>query len=61
LANAGSDFPVSGSFDYPRGVAFASAGHIIAADTGDHRVQVLRYSAESSTSAVVTLQWLSTP
>ena len=44
MRNAGSNAPGAGSFDYPRGVAFASAGHIFVADTGDHRVQVLRYS-----------------
>ncbi len=35
---------VNGQSSCPYGVAFDSAGHIIVADTRNHRVQVLRYS-----------------
>ena len=44
LRTIGSKGSGAGQFNEPRGVAFDSAGHIIVADYGNHRVQVLRYS-----------------
>jgi hypothetical protein len=40
----GSEGTKNGQFNYPCGLAFDNAGNIIVADTGNHRVQVLRYS-----------------
>ena len=34
----------AGQFNYPFGVAFDGAGHIVVADRGNNRLQVLRYS-----------------
>jgi tripartite motif-containing protein 71 len=44
LRTIGSEGSGAGQFNGPNGVAFDSAGHIIVADFGNHRVQVLRYS-----------------
>ena len=44
MRTIGSQGSGAGQFNDPRGVAFDSAGHIIVADTCNHRVQVLRYS-----------------
>jgi DNA-binding beta-propeller fold protein YncE len=34
----------AGQFQYPTGVAFDAAGHIVVVEQDNHRVQVLRYS-----------------
>ncbi len=45
----------AGQFNQLSGVAFDSAGHIIVADTGNHRVQVLRYSDGSHVRTIGSL------
>ncbi len=44
LRTTGSEGSGAGHFDSPHGVAFDGAGHIIVADSLNHRVQVLRCS-----------------
>jgi DNA-binding beta-propeller fold protein YncE len=39
----GSQGAGAGQFQYPSGVAFDAAGHIVVVELGNHRVQVLRY------------------
>ncbi len=40
----GSPGEGAGQFQYPSGVAFDAAGHIVVVEQCNHRVQVLRYS-----------------
>jgi DNA-binding beta-propeller fold protein YncE len=40
----GSQGAGAGQFQYPSGVAFDAAGHIVVVEYNNHRVQVLRYS-----------------